>query len=342
MANGISDLLAPNGGGLREALASQREARRARLTAKVQSAGAGLSGLERGLAQFGAGLGGGIAGEVFKEPDSAEVEAARENAALAREIQTLGTGDNALAPGTSEYMAAAGQKAQAAGRTDLALQFAEQSAALKVRESALVAKSEKEAAEAERSAFSGLPSAVKLSVTANDPARVQRVLGLTEKQAKVISKDAADTLKTLQAENQKALDELNAVRTTKSTSEDVQQTIGLLANKAIDGSSFEGFMGRDDPERAENFARLMDQQATAEIDAAAKEGSGVRRTKDDIYNEIMTELSESGGVEGWGTDDVTGIDLEKLGTIFKARKAAVPAPKQSSTAPTRRRVVAQP
>ena len=305
-----------------------------------------------GRAQAGAAVGAalgqalGAAGAAALGVNNVDPEVARveSNAALARDIQALSSGDNPLEPGTAEHATAAGLAAQAAGRTDLALQFAEQSAALKVRESALVAKSEKEAAEAERSAFNGLPSATKLSVTATDPERVQRVLGLTPAQAKVVAKDAADTLKTLQAKNQKVLDELNAVKTTKSSSEDVTQTEGLLLNMGIGGHTFEAsfpLLGRDDPVRSTNFARLMDQQATAEIDAAATEGSGVRLTKDEVYKEIMAELEAAGGVEGWGTDDVTDIDLEKLGTILKARKAAAPT-KQSSTAPTRRRVVAQP
>ena len=321
------------------------ERRRALITnlSKAQPTGRAQAGAAVGAA-LGQALGAAGAAALGVSDVDPEVARVESNAALAKEIQALGTGDNAIAPGTSAYMAAAGQKAQAAGRTDLALQFAEQSAALKVRESALIAKSEKEAAEAERSAFNGLPSATKLSVTATDPARVQRVLGLTEAQAKIVSKDAADTLKTLQAKNQKALDELNAVKTTKSSSEDITQTEGLLLNMGIGGHTFEAsfpLLGKDDPVRSTNFARLMDQQATAEIDIAARKGSGVRLTKAEIYKEIMEELEATGGVEGWGTDDVTDIDLKKLGTILKARKAEAPT-KQSSTAPTRRRVVAQP
>jgi hypothetical protein len=235
-------------------------------------------------------------------------------------------------------MAAAGRAAQEAGRTDLALRFAQESSVLRKSEAAAVKKAEEDAKKAEVSAFSGQPSAVKLAITANDPARVARLHNLTEAQAKKVSKDAQDTLKTLQAKNQKALDELNAVRVTKSTGEDVKQTEGILANKFINGSSFEGWAGRDDPVRATNFARLMDQQATAEIDAAAKKGSGARLTKESIYDEIMQELSDRGGVEGWGTDDVTNIDLQELSNIFKERSKAAPAQTQQSETQPRRRV----
>jgi len=331
--------------GAADPVETARKVAEVRIQAERRKSLAGLSGLLRpGALQsgFGAGALGGalvnkITGKDVKAVDSApEVTAAQNNASLLESIQGLAKGDTALTPGTSQFMAAAGKAAQEAGRTDLALQFATQAATLRTNEAALAAKIKKETAATEQAAFNGLPNAVKLSVTANNPDRVQRAFGLSKEETAAVAADAQDTLRTLQAKNQKALDELKAVSTTKSSPADITQTEALLSSKGVGGFSFEGNFGKDDPERFTAFATLMDQQATAEIDAAARKGD--RLSKADIYDQILAELNQDAGIEGFGTDDVTGIDLEKLSTIFKARSAV----NQIDTAKPRRRVVVSP
>jgi len=327
-----------------------RRAAQARLLKERTERVRGISQLVGRESALGRGIAAGeLAGQVVNKisgadataiDESQEVVAARNNAMLLRTIQGLTQGDSALQPGTSEFAAAAGRAAQDAGRTDLALQFASQSAGLRKGEATAAAKFAKDQRASEQASFNGLPNSVQLSVSANDPDRVAQLLDLTPEQAKQVSIDAQATLKTLQLKNQKALDELKAVRVTKSSPEDIVQTIGLLANRGIGGFSFEGNFGKDDPQRLEDFAALMDQQATAELDAAARRGD--RITKNQVYDEILSELNSLGGIEGFNTEDVSGIDLSKLQEVFTARSQDAPAANIPDTAKPRRRVVVSP
>jgi hypothetical protein len=327
-------------------LQARQAATQKRNADRIERAGT-LQGASSILGEGIAGVVGGFFGKEKVDPIDADpaVVRAEQDAALAQSIQGLSTGENPLTVGTSEHMAAAGQAAQAAGRTDLALQFAEQSAALKVREDTTAVATAAAERKANVDAFNKLPTAVQLSIAANDPDRLVREQGLTPAQAKIVSADAADTLKTRQAKNQKALDELNTVHTTKSSAQDITQTTALLADMGISGATFENAVGLDNKLAATRFATFMDQQATAEIDAAAASPESARLTKAEVYTDILQELSAVGGIEGLGSEEgvfsggVSSIDMDKLKKVIKARGIAAPV-KPSSTS-TRRTVVAQ-
>ena len=305
MANGISDLIGQGGGGLRAALAAQRDARRGRLDEQVQAAGAGLTGIERGLAQFGAGLGGGIAGEVFKGPDSAEVEQARANQNILEGIQQL------EAPvGSAAHATESGRIAQEAGRTDLALQFAERAATLRKSEAAAKVKAEKDQREEQRAQFKQFPSAVQELIIAKSPDVLARELGITKARAKAISAKVEERNNLQRAKAQKTLNEVSKATATKVSGTDLAATSSIV-NTLTDGE-FE-----ETPE-LEAVARLTAERAQTMADAMRDAGGTPDMNK--LRAEAFAELQSEGIVNhdpgestfGFNIGESLEVDAEKL------------------------------
>ena len=301
----ISDLLAKSGGGLREALAAQSAARRERLNTNVQAAGAGLSGFERGLAQFGAGLGGGIAGEVFKEPDSPEVEAARAQASIVEAIQQI------EAPvGTAAHAAEAGKIANAAGRTDLGLQFAERAANLRKDEAALKVKTEQAQREEQRAQFKQFPAAVQEEIIAKSPEVLVRELGVTPERAKEIAANVEERNNLQRAKAQKTLNEVTKATATKVSGTDLAATSSIV--NTLTNGEFE-----ESPE-LEAVARLTAERAQTMADAMRDAGGTPDMNK--LRAEAFAELQSEGIVKhdpgkatfGFNIGESLEVDAEKL------------------------------
>jgi len=301
-------------------------------TKREKAAGNLVEGLT-GLAQSG------VFGEKaadFTKVRSPELDAAQSQADLLSGISNIEADKT-----SADFAFQAAKLARDAGDDKTALNLLMEGDKRRKAEQASVAKQELAAIEGDRKQFSAMPEDLKLAAIAKDPARAARMLGVDAAVATEIADVATKTLKTRQLKNEKAINDLRPVKTTKSSKTDVDQTMGLLDAEGIGGHTFEGWFGKDDSEAFRNFATTMDQQSTAVIDAAA--GNGIRLTKQQVIADAMNKAREAGGLTQVSPTDVTDINSAVLNEIFNqqinelagapAREATKPA------APSKRRRV---
>ena len=287
------------------------ERRRALITnlSKAQPSGRAQAGSAVGAA-LGQALGAAGAAALGVNNVDPEVARVESNAALARDIQALSRGDNPLEPGTAEHATAAGLAAQAAGRTDLALQFAEQGAALRKSEAVAVTKAEAAQREERRAQFKQFPSAVQEEIIAKSPDIMVRELGITPARAKEISAKVEERNNLQRAKAQKTLNEVKKATGTKVTGTDLAATssiVDTLTNGEFSEST-----------ELESVSRLVAERAQTKADALkdAGEAQDMNSIRAEAFAELVNEgvvLHDPGEVTfGFNLGESLAVDPERL------------------------------
>jgi len=306
-------------------------------TRKEKAAGNLVEGLT-GLAQSGA-FGKTIADKT--QVRSPELDKARAQAELVKGLGSL-EGDRTSA----DWARRAAALAKDSGDEATGLKFLIEADTRAKAETKAQAQVQVAEDENRRKLYGELPTDLQLATVAANPEAAEFFAQVDKGQAAEIQAAAKRSLETKLLKEEKSLSDLMTVKTTASNNVTQGQTSQLLAGSGFGGHSFEkwGILGKNQPEKFEEFATAIDQQVLDLMDtAASKRGGGVRLNKHELVGLFKEKATNEGVITVDANGDVSNVDSTRIGDIFKAIEAEVigqPAEPTTQRSPqTSRRVI---
>lgn len=303
--------------------------------------GAGSPQERLGLAigsAFGQGLGEGLfTGQVDEQVQAdPELIAARENVALAQQMQALTEGEGAVEPGTADFFTQAARLASENQRPDLALQLASQATEARRQEQALVAKTARQAGEQRRAEFNQLPADAKLAALSEDETLLDDILPrATPEEREAVREEIRATVETRRLKNIADLANVRPAKVTQPRNKDINQVGVLLEDVGLGADSFRKWFGiAKDSDAFQQFAVSMTDQVLAEQDAAARQGQRLSRRQ--ILQDIRSDLAARGALQLDSDGDVIGVDTTVLNRVLEDRLSADPNEAPGEGEPRRR------
>ena len=306
---------------------------------------------ERASVNVVEGLGGlaqaGVFGDKIKAkatPTSPELDKAKAQAGLVKGLGEL-EGDRTSA----DWARRAAALAKESGDEATGLKFLIEADTRAKAETKAQAQAQVAEDENRRKLYGELPTDLQLATVAANPEAAEFFAQVDEGQAAEIQAAAKRSLETKLLKEEKSLSDLMTVKTTASNNVTLKQTTDLLSGAGFGGFSFEKYglipaLGRNQPEKFNEFATAMDQQILDLMDtAASKRGGGVRLNKHELVELFKEKATNEGVIDVDAKGDVNNVDMTRIGDIFKSIEAEVigqPAEQTPQRSPqTSRRVI---
>lgn len=281
-------------------------------TARERAAGGLVEGLV-GLGQAG------VFGDTVQdrlEPTSPDLERARSDAEIAKEV--AGFEEDPTSAAHSRRVA---ELAKAKGRDDLAIRALIQAGERTKSEKKLKLDAERAVTKERREQFKQFPTAVQEEIIARSPEQLVSDLGIDTEKATKISAAVEERNAFQRAKAKKELEDVTKVTATKITGADVAATVSLV--DTLTNGEFEG-----EPE-LETVSRLVADRAQTMANALKDAGQPIDMT--DLRAQAFQKLQDEGVVTFNPGEEVFGA--------FNVGEKLEVDPKKLSAPSGRRRVI---